>query len=572
MIKKITLSITLLLLLVCAGLTGVYFKYNPGAPIQQLFFNGTVLTMNKNQPRVEAVLVEGGYIVALGTKQELLAKTHAETVLHDLNGKTLMPGLVDAHSHFPGTGLTQVSADLNSPPIGNKQGMAQVFSALDAVAHSTAPGEWVLGIGFDETLIGEKRYPTRAELDAISQDHPIFVQHISAHSGVVNSAAMKLMGWDDKTQNPSGGEFGRDSLGKLNGLIIEEPALRVMQVCTNFPLNNKLKIIQASVKDYLAMGVTTAQNGYAPLTLIPLLRWGTMLGLVPQRLVVWPDGKELDKIMAGEVSGDKLNNPKFEVGAVKLVLDGSIQQFTGFLSKPYHKKSHGKGSDYRGFLNYETLAFQQVFNTLHQAGHQVAVHANGDGAIDTFIAVYKQAQAEHYRSDAKPVVVHTQMARSDQLDEFSKLGIAATFFNSHVYYWGQRHHETFMGPERAARMSPLREALDKGVSTSLHQDSPVVPLNPWLAAWNAVTRQTYDGVVLGIEQAITPMEALHTITIEPARQLMIDDTRGSIEVGKFADLNILKHNPLSSLQALKAPRVLQSFIGGVSQFKLAAMD
>ena len=202
----------------------------------------------------------------------------------------------------------------------------------------------------------------------------------------------------------------------------------------------------------------------------------------------------------------------------------------------------------------------------------MAVHANGDGAIDTFIAVYKQAQAAHFRSDAKPIVVHTQMVRSDQLDEFAKLGITATFFNINVYYWGQRHHDTFMGPERAARMSPLREALDKGVSTTLHQDSPVVPLDPWLAAWNAVTRQTFDGVVLGIEQAITPMEALRAITIEPARQLMIDDTRGSIEVGKFADLNILQYNPLSSLQALKAPRVVQSFIGGVSQYKLAAVD
>jgi predicted amidohydrolase YtcJ len=567
MLKKICILALILVLTVAGGLLTIFNLHNPSAPDQQIFFNGTVLTMNDMQPTVEAVLVEGDRIVALGAQEDILAITSPTAVMHDLKGKTLMPGLVDAHSHFPGTGLTQVSADLNSPPIGNKQVLSQVFSALDKVVHNTAKGAWVLGIGFDETLIGEQRYPTRKELDTISSDHPIFVQHISAHSGVVNSVAMKLMGWTENSKDPAGGEFGRDEQGNLNGLIIEEPALRVMQLSTDFPLKDKIKIIQASVKDYLEKGVTTAQNGYTPLSLIPILRWGATLGIVPQRLVVWPDGKELDKILNGQVSAQKLNNKKFKVGAVKLVLDGSIQQFTGFLSQPYHKKTHGKGLDYKGDLNYQQAVFQQVFDQLHQAGFQVAVHANGDGAIDTFIDVFKKAQATDFRPDAKPIVVHTQMVRSDQLKTFAQLGIAATFFNSHVYYWGQRHEDIFMGPVRAARMSPLREALDYGVSTSLHQDSPVVPLDPWLAAWNAVTRETFDGKVLGVEQSITPMEALHAITIEPARQLMIDDTRGSIEVGKYADLNILQLNPLTSLQALKSPNVLQTFIGGVSQLE-----
>ncbi len=564
MIKKIIVGLIVVTLALAVLVTGLYVKWNPSAPEQQVFFNGNILTMKPGELHAEAILVERDKVVAVGSRELIFSQANEDALKYNLNGKTLMPGLVDAHSHFPGTGLTQVSADLNSPPIGNKLHLSEVLSELEKVAHRTNKGDWVLGIGYDETLINDKRFPTRQELDAISTEHPVFVQHISAHSGVANSAALKLMGRGENTPNTEGGEFGRDASGALNGLLVEGPALRVMQVCTDYPLKDKVKVIKASVADYLKMGVTTAQNGYTPLTLIPALRLGTLAGFIPQRLIVWPDGKAVDEILAGEVDPQKLDHATFKVGAIKLVLDGSIQQFTGYLSEPYHKKTHGKEVAYRGYLNYQQQEFQRVFNKLHQAGHQLAVHANGDGAIDTFIEIFKQAQQQHFRSDAKPIVVHTQMVRDDQLDAFAELGISATFFNSHVYYWGQRHEEIFIGPERAARISPLRAAIDKGVSTTLHLDAPVVPLDPWLASWNAVTRETYQGNKLGIEYAITPLEALHAITLEPARQMMIDDTRGSIEVGKFADLIVLQSDPLSSLQALKNPNVLETFIGGVS--------
>ena len=199
---------------------------------------------------------------------------------------------------------------------------------------------------------------------------------------------------------------------------------------------------------------------------------------------------------------------------------------------------------------------------------QIAIHGNGDAAIDDIIAAVENAQAKYPKKDPRFIVVHSQMVRDDQLLKYKAQGITPTYFNAHVYYWGDRHRDTFIGPARANRISPMASTEKLGIRFTTHSDSPVVPMTPWLNAWNAVTRQTSSGETLGIQEAISIHSALKAMTIDAAWQVFEEDTRGSLEVGKYADFAILEKNPLASLDNLKDPVVLSTWIAGVRQFHL----
>lgn len=269
--------------------------------------------------------------------------------------------------------------------------------------------------------------------------------------------------------------------------------------------------------------------------------------------------------MGGIITG--FGNDMLKVGPIKLFQDGSIQGYTGYLTKPYHV-SPGEDSSYRGnpIQSRETLTEQVI--ELHKAGYQIAIHANGDAAIDDVLYAYRKAQEAFPRKDTRHRIEHAQMAREDQLDEMKELGITPSFYVSHTYFWGDQHWETFMGPERAARMSPLKSAEKRGIKFSIHLDTPVTPMNPLQAVWSAVNRTARSGEVIGAGQRVTPMEALRAVTIDAAWQNFEEDIKGSIEEGKYADFVILEENPLSIDPAkIKDIKILETIINGKSVYK-----
>jgi hypothetical protein len=198
----------------------------------------------------------------------------------------------------------------------------------------------------------------------------------------------------------------------------------------------------------------------------------------------------------------------------------------------------------------------------------MAIHGNGDAAIDLIINAYSEAQKLHYRKDARPIIVHAQMLRDDQIDRMKKLGMTASFFAAHTYYWGDRHRNIFLGPKRSKRISPTKTTLNKGVPFTLHLDSPVVPMDPMLMVWNAVNRLTSSGKVLGKNEQISVITALRAITINAAWQIFQEDNRGSIEVGKFADMVILSEDPLKNPKSIKDIQVVKTIIGGVPVYDI----
>jgi predicted amidohydrolase YtcJ len=561
---SLSAAFLLVVLIVLGAARSVYLRWNPAPPLRQAFVDGRILTMDEQNRIVEAVLIERDLIAAVGSTEEILARVDADTIVTHLRGKTMLPGFIEAHGHFPGSGLSAVAADVNSPPIGDVESIAQVLEKIRELASRTPDGEWVVAYGFDDTMVEEKRFVTRDELDRVSTRHPIFVMHISAHMGVANRVALEEAGISEESPDPEGGEIVRDGSGRLTGLLKETAHDPLREMALEFSFRRGLAALRAAARDYLSKGVTTAQNGLTLSSQVSGLMWASRIGLVPLRLVVWPEVSLARAIDDGQVTLKQTD--KFTVGAAKIISDGSIQGYTGYLTAPYFVQEEGTSNDYRGYPTLPADELADIVKDLHARGWPVAIHENGDAAIDSVIDAVAQAQRASPRDDPRHIVVHAQMTRNDQLESYRVLGLTPSFFPAHVYYWGDRHRDIFIGPERAARISPLKTATDRQVRYTIHLDTPVVPMDPLLLVWTAARRETSSGEVLGAEERIDVMQALRATTIDAAWQLFQEDNRGSIEPGKLADLVVLSGDPLAEPDALRELVVEKTLIGGVVVF------
>jgi len=540
----------------------------PQPPEHQLFINGSVLTMDADNRVVEAHATRGDRIEAVGSTEEIMALAGEGTEVIDLRGRALLPGFIDAHGHFPGSGLKVVAADLNSPPIGTLTSMDEVLVAMAQQAEKTPAGQWVSGFGYDDTLLEEQRHPTRAELDAVSSEHPVVAMHISGHMVVANSLALAEVGIVADTPDPEGGVIGRlPGSREPNGLLEETARLGIMIKMQDMSLMDTYRLIKSAATEYSALGVTTAQSGGVSKELATGLSLFSKLGVIPQRLVLFPFETEFgDSLLNGDYDPWDYSGERVVMGAIKLVADGSIQGFTGNLSQPYYTPYHGD-ADYRG---YASIPREQLFTqvaALHKAGYQIAIHGNGDQAIEDILDAFEAAQQDNPVADPRMILIHAQMAREDQVARMKDLGVTPSFFSAHTWYWGDRHRDIFMGPERAAVISPAKWAQDYGLRFSSHLDTPVTPMLPLQAVWSQVFRTTYGGEVLGPQQRIGVMDALRAVTIDAAWQVFQEDNRGSLEVGKYADLVVLSDNPVEEPLTLRELVVEQTFIGGATVYR-----
>jgi len=528
----------------------------------RIFNNGTILTMDADNSTAEAVAVRNGRIEAVGTNQEISQRITDECVVVDLAGKTVVPGFIEAHGHFPWSGFNAIGVNLNSPPIGAMTCISDVVAALKKKAAGTETGKWVIGFGYDDTNLAEKRLLTRADLDGVSRDHPVFVNHISGHIGMVNGFALEAAGFDANTPNPEGGVICRDTKTKEPTGVLEETAnFMVSRLATNFTTEENLAIVKWSVEDYARNGVTTAQSGFTSEKVLSGLSAASQVGQIPLRIMIWPDPELTEKIIEGKFEAESPNPELFQIGAAKIIGDGSIQGYTAHLTEPYQVPFKGD-KDYRGYPVTERKVMVELVKKFHRAGLQIAIHGNGDATIDDIIYAVDQAQKEYPRKDHRHILIHCQTARNDQLDEMKRLGITPSFFSAHAYYWGDRHYNIFLGPERACRQNPAKTALNKGIPFSIHLDTPVTPINPLLLVWSAVNRLSTGGNIIGEDERISALQALRATTIDAAWQIFQEDNRGSIEVGKYADLAVLSDDPLKRPETIKDIKVLETIVGG----------
>jgi predicted amidohydrolase YtcJ len=560
----------------------------PADGADRIFVNGHVLTMNDAQPEVEAIAVADGKIIALGTTAEMERHRGATTTVTDLGGKTMVPGFIDAHGHIVDYTLQWSTPNLSPPPVGDVRSIADIQAKLSKhlVDSKATPDRLVIAMGYDDGLLKEKRHPTRAELDKVSTEIPILIAHSSGHLMVANSPALAKVGYSKATKNPAGGVIRRDKkTGEPDGVLEEKAAYPFLSLMSRPERGEQLRTLDAVQQWYASYGITTAQDGLSNPANIALLRDAAGQHRLILDIVSYPMWTLFEKVLRGEQRledieyyppGSQVSNAGrglrddvqpvtpanfgdtaraklrvgvyengFKIGGIKISGDGSPQGKTAYMTQPYLHPPAGQPADYRAYPVVPQAEMDQWLDAAYRHDVQLLVHTNGDAAIDELISAVSKARTRHGPKDLRPVAIHAQLARKDQVDSMAALGIVPSFFTAHTFFWGDWHINETFGPERAFGISPLAYANARGLKFSNHNDAPVVPPDMLLLAWTAVNRLSRSDVVVGPDERVPPLVALKAMTIWAAYQYFEEDTKGSLEPGKRADLVVLSENPLT---------------------------
>ncbi|WP_309604704.1 amidohydrolase [Phenylobacterium sp.] len=539
-----------------------------GAEPDVIYLHGHVLTADAAHPRAEAVAVGGGRILAVGRDSAIASLRGPHTQVVDLTGKTMTPGFVDGHSHIGDLAAIWRLVDLSPSPVGTIGSIAGLQQAMRTFLadHAAPADQMVIGIGYDDSLMSERRHPNIAELDAVSAHRPICVVHVSGHLARCNHAALKRLSLDASSPDPKGGRLGRDAAGQLTGALDEQAVGLALAALPAPSPAEAAKALDEVQTYYASQGYTTAQDGQTSSPALGLLQAASAAGALRLDVVAYPKWTLVDDWVAHRgvvIGGPYVNHLKF--AGVKISQDGSPQGKTAYLTKPYLHPPAGAAADYRG---YSTLSAEELdgwYDRFMGRGWQVQTHCNGDACIDMVLAAISKAYAAHPDARAtRPVIVHSQVTRQDQLAAYRRLGIFPTFFAEHTFYWGDWHRDETLGRDRAAFISPTAAAQKLGIDFSLHTDAPVVPPSAMHVWWSAVNRVTRSGRVLGPGQRISPDTALEALTLWPAWQQFDETIKGSITPGKYADLVILDADPTRiDPMKIKDVKVLTTIKDGV---------
>ena len=513
-----------------------------GAP-EMIFHGGPIITLDSDDRIVEAIAVEQGKIVGVGDLATVKAMADADTKHVDLEGKPLLPGFVDSHSHAGFMGLQAMSANLLPAPDGRGNSIAAIQEILTEYIDSDAPLieslGWVVGFGYDDSQLEGKEHPTRHDLDEIEPNRPVVLIHQSGHLGVANSAALKIAGISADTLDPDGGVFRREE-GSLepNG-VMEEYAFFTVLFTAMAGADNALQdeMVRQGTQLMATFGYTTAQDGRTDPRTLGALQRVAARGELEVDVVAYPDMLMVENPPVGGYSN------RFRVGGVKLTIDGSPQGKTAWLTEPYHVPPLGQTEDYLGYPAITVDVVDEQVLKAFENDWQIQVHANGDAAIDALILAVQAARDAGYDGDRRPVLIHGQTLRKDQVARLDELGIFPSLFPMHTFYWGDWHYESVLGPERAEDISPTGWVRERGMRFGSHHDAPVALPDSMRVLSATVTRRTRSGRVLGEAQRVDVATGLRSLTIWPAWQHFEEDSKGSLEVGKLADLVILSDNP-----------------------------
>jgi predicted amidohydrolase YtcJ len=545
------------------------------AQADALFLGANILTFDPGYPRVEAVAIVGERIAAVGDRESVAGLVGPSTRVVQLGDRALLPGFIDAHSHLSAEARLVDWADLSPPPVGPVASIVELQAALRTWldAHGPAPGAWVAGFGYDDSLLVNGRHPDRRDLDRVTTEYPLFVIHVSGHLAVANSRALEVAGISAATPDPPGGTIRRLPGSNEPSGVLEESAA--------FALYARLKpaVGQAAIDHlreaqavYARNGITTVQDGAATPAEVAALRAAAAQGALFLDVVAY----NLWNPAAGPFPEDAAYGRyegRLKIGGVKLILDGSPQGKTAYLSEPYAVPPPGKAADYAGYPAMPQEVVDRAVGEALARHTQLLAHANGDAAAQMLIDAVDKSGQDALQEDTRVVMIHAQTVRDEQLDRMSTLGIIPSFFSAHTFFWGDWHRESVLGPVRADRISPVRSALNRGMPFTLHNDSPVVPPDVIRLLWATVNRRTRSGDILGPAQRVSIVEALRGVSVNAARQYFEEDRKGSITPGKLADLVVLSADPRAvPPESLLSLEVIETVSHGKTVYRATASD
>lgn len=514
--------------------------------------NGNILTMNDVQPTASALAIMDGKIIAVGDLATVKKSVGDDYKYIDLENRTVVPGFIESHDH-----LVQYGAVLDFLDI-TPFACPTLAEALEKLKKQGKPDKdgWIYAWAIDQTLYAEKRGPTIEELDTLFPETPLIIWHMSGHGAYANSKALASAGVTRDTPNPPGGVYEKDSNGELTGYLNGQPA--AFHVAKLPTLTRETIINSANYH---------AKHGFTTATELAIMT-STMLTLLeevsqePEFSVRLLGGMFITMPGLEEVAPQIRNyeTELFQVPFIKTWTDGSTQGGSGYFSEPYYKLDADTREGARGTQD----SFNKELTLMLEMGFAPGIHANGDAAMDLALNAIEYARKKTGRTDIRPHLIHCQYVRNDQFDRIQELGnIGMTFFTPHVYFWGDMHRDLLIGPERAARINSMKNAIERSIPYGIHNDPPVSPPNALHAMWVAVNRLTSSGKVLGQDQRIEPQQALLAYTREAATVLGIEEKVGTLEPGKYADFVVLSDNPLEiDPMKIKDIKVLATVMNG----------
>ncbi|XZG69600.1 amidohydrolase [Chitinibacteraceae bacterium HSL-7] len=532
-----------------------------------IYHGGQIVTMDELNMVTKAVAVRNGRVLAVGEFAALqTAHQGKNTRVVDLAGKTMLPGFIDAHSHFINALTMSKQANVSAPPVGPASSPDEIVAALKTFADEKLlpPGELLMGYGYDENLMPEGQPLTRRALDAAFPDRPVLVMHVSLHGAVLNSLAMQRFGISADTPTPAGGVIVREAGSQEPaGLIMETAFLPVFAQLPRPTREQEKAQILAAQQRYAAAGITTAQEGATHADQVALLARAASAGQLYLDVVAYPFITDLDAVLKKTPAkrfGQYRN--RFKLGGCKITLDGSPQGRTAFFSTPYLTDGPNGEKDWSGEPTFNQTEFESMLGRCYGKGLQTLIHANGDAAIGMAIAGHKAVTGKDAAKDRRTVIVHAQFARPDQLYEMAQLKLIPSFYTEHTYFFAGAHLKN-RGQEQASFISPMKTALGMGLKPTNHTDFNVLPINQLWTVWTAVARESREGAVIGPRERISRIDALKAITIHAAFQYGEEKSKGSITPGKLADLVVLDANPLTvETSAIRDIKVLETIKNG----------
>ena len=533
--------------------------------------------MNDKAMRAEAIAVADGKIRAVGRRSAVMKLKGPSTQLVDLKGQTLVPGFVDAHGHIVFGGLQALSANLLAKPDGEVRDIATLQQTLrdwmKANAATVDRIKLIVGFGYDNSQLAELRHPTKEELDAVSPDIPIFLMHQSAHLATVNSAMLKAIGLDANSKDPAGGVIQRKpGTTEPNGTL-EETAMyaAVPLVLGKIGPEGIKAFAREGAKLWARFGYTTAQEGRATPQIAEIMKQVAAEGGFANDVNAYPDVL-VDRAFIKASQSQTYTN-RFRVAGAKLTIDGSPQGFTAWRDRPYYKPVGNYPSGYSGYAAASAEDVMGAVQWASENGVQIITHSNGERSHDLLIAAHKAAQARFPKGkELRPVLIHGQFLREDQLDSFKALGVIPSLFPMHTFYWGDWHLDHTVGPQAGMNISPTGWVRKRGMIFSSHHDAPVAFPDSMRVLDATVTRRARgSGRIVGPEHRVDVITALKAMTIWPAYHHFEEKTKGSLEPGKLADFAILSKDPTKVEPATIADiKVTETVKEGKTIFRLGA--
>jgi len=581
-LDRFTMLIPVALLSACAA-NNVSPK--PAVPIvaarsaDTLYVNGDILTMAGNEPAyVEALAVDHGRISYAGPRAS--APLAQQTV--DLGGKTLLPGFIDSHGHMVAFGKNMIDADLVGTP-----DIPDLIARMKAHAQQVPAGAWIVGFGYSAKKMKENRTPTVAELDTISTTIPVMIVDGSGHLGAGNSAVFAITGVGAATADPAGGTFARKADGKALAGPMEETALNMVRE-KRPPFEGKMAddVITGGARAWASMGQTSAQDCGIGLGSddMAILRNAINKNLLPIDLYVCAKDSVLDPMLAqanevradatagrvqlaARVDGDTRYINRIRMGGVKFWLDGSVD--TAWFTEPFTNNPPGKTGVYRGYEQIPDGVLNAAFDRLWTSNVQINMHMNGDAAADQALRAIELAVKKYGMRDHRPVFIHATYLRPDQIVKIRAYGAIPTFLAASIPPAGDAVNYLW-GPERAAKSLAAATFVKEGLPFTISHDAPVSPSPSVLGIVDAAVNRIAagSGKVIGPDERVTPYQGLRAVTAFSAYQVHEEKTKGTLEVGKLADLVILDANPLKVVPTtIKSIRVLETIKEGVAVYR-----